>query len=145
MMYETKISPTMREQKRHDYQWALKMLDESGVFAGYASVFSVIDQQKDVMLPGAFMDSLTRHGDVKLLWQHDVAEPIGRIEELREDENGLYIKGRLSLDVVRGKEAYSLLKQGILSGLSIGYSPIRYEYDPETGVRLLKQVDCNFV
>lgn len=141
MMYETKISPTMQERKRYDYEWALKTLDESGVFAGYASVFSVVDEQRDIMLPGAFVDSLTRRGDVKLLWQHDMAEPIGRIEELREDENGLYIKGRLSLDVARGKEAYSLLKQGILSGLSIGYSPIRYRYDPETGVRLLKQVD----
>lgn len=142
MMYETKISLTMHERKRHDYAWSLKMLDDSGVFAGYASVFSVIDQQQDMMQPGAFLDSLSRHsGEVKLLWQHDIKEPIGYIEELKEDENGLYVKGRLLLDVARAREAHSLLKQGILSGLSIGYSPIRYEFDPVTGVRLLKQVD----
>ena len=45
------------------------------------------------------------------------------------------------LDVARAKEAYALLKEGVLSGLSIGYSPRRYRMDPDTGVRLLAELD----
>lgn len=142
MMYEKKVSSAMRERKHMDFDWALKTLDDSGVFAGYASVFSVIDQQQDMMIPGAFHDTLLKQsGKIKLLWQHDMKEPIGMIEQLMEDENGLYIKGRLLLDVARAQEAYSLLRNGVLSGLSIGYSPLRYEIDPATGVRLLKEVE----
>ncbi|MFO1243105.1 MAG: HK97 family phage prohead protease [Rickettsiales bacterium] len=140
--YETKVSPAMRESKHLDFQWALKSIDESGVFAGYASVFSIVDDQHDMILPGAFTETLLRPvSAIKLLWQHDIKEPIGQIEELREDENGLYIKGRLLLDISRAREAYTLLRQGVLSGLSIGYSPLRYDYDPVSNVRLLKQVD----
>ena len=39
------------------------------------------------------------------------------------------------------KEAYSLLKEGVVKGLSIGYSPTRYRLDPDSGVRLLESVE----
>ena len=94
------------------------------------------------MLPGAFHDTLAARGNqVKLLWQHDMGEPIGRIENIMEDENGLYVQGRLMLDITRAKEAYSLMQEGVVQGMSIGYSPVRYRIDPDTGVRLLEAVD----
>ena len=42
-----------------------------------------------------------------------------------EDDHGLYVKGRLFLEVQRAREAYVLLKNGALDGLSIGYIPTR--------------------
>ncbi len=139
MKYDTKIQV---DYKMRGMACEVKTLNEQGVFAGYASVFNIVDSQRDIILPGAFVSTLKeRAGQIKLLWQHDQKDPIGIIEELREDVSGLYIRGRLMLDLARGREAYALLKQGIVSGLSIGYSPTRFRVDPDTGVRILGGVD----
>ncbi len=142
MYYERKVSATMRERKKLSFSLELKSLDEQGRFAGYASVFDVVDNQRDLMLRGAFSKTIEgRSGSIKMLWQHQQSEPIGVFERIFEDAHGLYVEGRLLLDVQRAREAYSLLKSGAVSGLSIGYSPVRYRIAPETGVRLLAQVE----
>lgn len=136
------VSQHLRERKAMDYTLALKSINEQGVFAGYASVFHVVDSQRDEVMPGAFRDTLAlRDAPVKLLWQHRLDEPIGVITALFEDAQGLYIEGHLLLDVAQAREAYTLLKAGAVTGLSIGYSPRRYVRDPDTGVRKLQAVD----
>ncbi len=140
--YEKKIAPTVREHKWFGCGLELKSLAESGRFSGYASVFHRVDSQKDMVLPGAFKASLAgRVHEIKLLWQHDMREPVGVIETMREDDHGLYIEGRLLMDIARAREAYVLMKEGVISGLSIGYSPRRYQIDPGSGVRLLSAID----
>ncbi|MDX1974459.1 MAG: HK97 family phage prohead protease [Rickettsiales bacterium] len=142
MHYEKKISANMRERKRLGFNLHIKSLDNTGRFAGYASVFDMVDSQRDMMLRGAFMATVkNRVQDIKLLWQHQQDEPIGVFEAVFEDMHGLYVEGRLLLDVARAKEAYTLLKSGAISGMSIGYSPVRYRIDAETGVRKLAEVD----
>jgi len=102
----------------------------------------VVDSQRDIILRGAFAQTLSgRTGEIKLLWQHQQDEPIGVFDRMFEDERGLYVEGRLLLDVRRAKEAMILLKAGAISGLSIGYSPVRYCIDADTGIRLLAEVD----
>jgi hypothetical protein len=113
-------------------------MQEDGKFAGYASVFGIIDSQNDVVMKGAFQNSLKkRAGDVKLLWQHQVGEPIGVFSLIREDSHGLYVEGRLLLDLQRGREAYSLLKNGAIKGLSIGYSVVAADYNGDDNIRLI--------
>ena len=132
----------MRERKRLDFNLQVKSLDSAGRFAGYASVFDMVDSQKDIILRGAFAETLKgRVGDIKMLWQHQQDEPIGIFERMFEDTNGLYVEGKLLLDVARAKEAYALLKEGAIGGLSIGYSPIKYRLNEKTGVRMLSAVE----
>lgn len=120
----------------------IKSLDASGRFAGYASVFSVVDSQRDRMHPGAFAQSLKcRDQPVQLLWQHQWEHPIGVLEQVFEDERGLYVQGRLLLDVAKAREAHALLKAGALKGLSIGYQSRRSRRDADTGVRELMEVE----
>lgn len=120
----------------------IKSLDATGRFAGYASVFGVVDAQKDVVVRGAFEKSLrARRGEIKLLWQHRPDEPVGTIERLFEDSKGLYVEGTLLLKVARSREAFALLKSGALDGLSIGYMPIRSRKSPLSGARELTEVD----
>jgi len=94
-----------------------------GHFTGYASVFGVPDLGRDVVVPGAFAASLARQGPagVRLLFQHDPAEPIGRWLSLREDAHGLFAEGQLNLAVQRAREIDALLRGGGLDGLSIGF------------------------
>lgn len=119
----------------------IKQIDEQGRFAGYASIFGVVDSQNDMILEGAFGKTLAENGgDIKLLWQHSFDEPIGIFTNIREDARGLYVEGRLLLDVQRAKEAHALLKAGAIAGLSIGYVPVDYHIDPQNGVRVLHEV-----
>lgn len=99
--------------------------------AGYASLFGVADQNGDVVAPGAFAASLQRLSaegrSVKLLWQHDPAQPIGVWDRVAEDRLGLAVEGRLLTETTRGGDAAVLLAAGAVDGLSIGYRTIRAE------------------
>jgi HK97 family phage prohead protease len=114
-----------------------------GTFEGYASLFRIPDLGKDVVEPGAFRDSLARRGvaGIKLLWQHDPAEPLGRWLSLTEDSRGLFVRGRLSLSVARAREIHSLMRDGAIDGLSIGFRPEKARNEPRTGLRRLERVD----
>jgi phage head maturation protease len=69
--------------------------------------------------------------------------PIGVYEEIREDEKGLYVKGKLALGTQAGKEAHELMKMGALSGLSIGFRTNEkgYHYDKRTRKRIIEEVE----
>ncbi|SLN45971.1 Caudovirus prohead protease [Aquimixticola soesokkakensis] len=111
---------------------------------GYASVFGLRDQGGDVVQKGAYARSLAALSgsgrSVKMLWQHDPAQPIGIWDEVREDERGLYVKGRLLLDVEKGREAAALVAAGAIDGLSIGYRTVRAQKDGK-GARLLSDLE----
>ena len=113
-----------------------------GHFTGYASLFGVPDLGRDVVVRGAFAESLARRGPggVRLLWQHDPAEPIGRWLALREDARGLRVEGRLNLAVQRAREVAALMREGGLDGLSIGFRTLSAAPD-RAGYRQLRAVD----
>jgi uncharacterized protein len=97
-------------------------VQEDGTFSGYGSVFGVVDSYGTVIDKGAFSRTLkNRKSPVRLLWQHNSDQPIGVFTEMSEDNVGLKFTGQLNLEVQQGKEAYSLLKQGALDGMSIGF------------------------
>jgi HK97 family phage prohead protease len=129
---------------------------EAGVFSGYGAMFGNVDSYGDVILPGAFKDTLKswkKRGKLpKMLLQHgggwaggaDDMVPIGVWTKMEEDDKGLYCEGRLfCLDTERGKYIYEGLKTGELDGLSIGYAVKAFEYGtkPEEPVRTLKKLE----
>jgi len=120
----------------------IKSLDPGGEFEGYGSTFGgEPDSYGDVVAKGAFSDSLSVYGMPKLFWQHDAREPIGKWLEAKEDDKGLLMHGRLNMGVQRGKEAYALLKEGDVDGLSIGYRIRQHAVDDDTGVWTLQKLD----
>jgi HK97 family phage prohead protease len=118
-------------------------IDADGTVEGYASLFGEIDQARDMVMRGAFADTLRLRGvrRVPMLFQHDPAEPVGIWLELREDHRGLYARGRLIPEVARGRELLSLLREGAIDGLSIGFRTAQARIDPRTRVRRLHAVD----
>ena len=142
MIYEKKVEKKSARNFALACNLQLKSLDAEGKFAGYASVFDVVDSQNDIILRGAFAKTIKgRVRDIKMLWQHRQNEPIGVYNKILEDRNGLYVEGQLLLDVARAKEVYALLKEGAVSGLSIGYTPTKFYIHPKTGVRIISEVD----
>jgi HK97 family phage prohead protease len=114
--------------------------DNDGVFEGYASVFGVVDQGMDVVARGAFSKSLGKR-KVKMLWQHDMGQPIGVWDQIEEDERGLFVRGRLLKEVDKGREAMALLRAGAIDSMSIGYRTIEAMPEAEGRVRKLTEVD----
>jgi HK97 family phage prohead protease len=118
-------------------------VDADGVVEGYASLFGEVDAARDMVMSGAFAQSL-RQRDIRrvpMLFQHDPAEPIGIWLELREDFRGLYARGRLIPDVKRAAEVLALLRAGASDGLSIGFRTVKGRIDPKTRIRKLDAVD----
>lgn len=87
-------------------------------FAGYAALFHIPDAARDVILPGAFAETLAARRDpLPLYWQHRPAQRIGWIDRAAEDARGLRIVAALDRD----SRAAALLAAGAVSGLSFGY------------------------
>jgi HK97 family phage prohead protease len=134
--------------KRLARPFQIKSVSEKGEFSGYGSVFDVVDSYGDVVIKGAFANSLdawkAKGKWPAMLWQHRSAEPIGVWTNMKEDDHGLLVEGRILLEAgATEKRAYEHLKAGSISGLSIGYAipPGGLEYDKITDTFRLKQID----
>lgn len=126
--------------KALDFPFELKGINDAGEFEGYGSVFGVKDSYDEIVVPGAFTESLANRAPA-MLWQHRSGEPVGVWTAVKEDAIGLHMAGKLALKTQRGQEAYELLKMGAISGLSIGFVTREDSYDKVSGIRTLKKID----
>jgi HK97 family phage prohead protease len=125
-----------------DFKFTLSAMDdEAGTFTGYASIWGAVDSYGDIVDKGAFRRTVKDNQQFPLLWSHDIGEPIGVVRP-KEDSTGLKVEGHINLDVQRGRETRSLMKQGAVSGLSIGYQVVKSEPDEveKSPVRRLKEI-----
>ena len=110
------------------YKTALTADDDgTGKISGYASTYNNPDLSGDVMLPGCYdavLNKIKSSGVMPVMFfSHDHwSVPCGTWDEINSDEKGLYVSGRINRDLESGKEIYSALKFGSLSGLSVGFS-----------------------
>ena len=127
------------ETKNFNFDFEVKTTNDME-FEGYGSIFGNVDSYRDIVVKGAFNRTIKNNKNrIKILWQHDSYEPIGRPVEIYEDEKGLYLKAKLcNTDI--GKKAYELMKEKVLDEMSIGYQTLVHEYDKEKDIRYLKEV-----
>ncbi len=135
------VAPGHRETKL--LPAPLSAVDPDGVFEGYASLFNVADLGRDMVMPGAFAASLALRGaaGIRLLWQHDPGQPIGRWLQIEEDRRGLRVRGKLNLAVERARDIHALMREGAVDGLSIGFRVERARAERPTGLRRLEKLD----
>lgn len=121
----------------------LKQVTLDGEFEGYASLFHREDLGRDIVMPGAFRETLRKRGigGVKMLFQHDPNQPIGVWQRIYEDARGLFAKGRIMTELAKGREVLSMMRAGAINGLSIGFRTVNGHRDKRSGVRRLKIVD----
>ena len=101
--------------------------DETGKISGYASTYNNPDLSGDVMLPGCYAPALAKiekSGVMPVMFfSHDhYSVPCGTWDSIKSDDKGLYVSGRINKDLESGREIYSALKFGSMSGLSVGFS-----------------------
>lgn len=109
--------------------------NKNTIIEGYATVYIVTDLVNDIISPKALKDIDAK--EIKLLWQHDPSKPIGKINKLISDHYGLQIEAEINNETTFGREASSLIKQGAIKGLSIGFN-IEESTINSNGVRVIE-------
>jgi HK97 family phage prohead protease len=112
--------------------------DASRTVEGWASTFGNKDSYGDIVVSGAFIESLKTKMP-KMLYQHNSDQPVGVWTAATETPQGLYVKGEL-LDTMLGNDVYKMLKAGAISDMSIGYQTIESDYDSQSDTRMLRKL-----
>ena len=117
----------------------VRAIGEPGEFEGYACVFNSVDSYNSLFEPGCFSRTLKERADkVKVLWDHE--DLIGRPLELREDERGLFVRGKLTLEVRKAAECYALMKDGACDTMSFAFNVPKGGDYYKNGVRHITEV-----
>jgi len=94
--------------------------DDELIIEGHGAVKGNIDSYKDVITDGAFKKTIKEQGDrIAFCYQHDIYNPIGKIQEIKEDGRGLWLKVKIS---DAENDIKTKIREGILKEMSIGYS-----------------------
>lgn len=127
--------------------------DNFFVFEGYASTFGNEDLGKDIVVNGAFSDTIA---DLKanarpipgtnykrmmpVLWQHQWDKPIGSFVEMSEDSKGLFVKGIMpKKSAFVRDEVMPQMEVGSVADMSIGYIVRDWKYVDD--VRYIEKAD----
>ena len=109
-------------------------LDE-GVFTGYASVFGNRDSYGDVVVKGAFEESLKDFGtggaNIPCYWSHQMSNPmmwIGKTLEAYEDDHGLFVKVQLDLDNPNAAQVHKMIKEKVVNQMSFAFDVLDYAF-----------------
>ena len=121
----------------------IKSAKDDGSFTGYAAIFNNVDLGRDVILPGAFKNvKTTSDGQVRIAMNHNLQLLAGKAK-FEQDDRGLRVEGQLTLGVSYVRDAYELMKAGVLDGLSVGfdipYGGASYEDREGDYVRIIKE------
>jgi len=107
-------------------------------FEGYLATWGNIDRYDDVLIKGCFDESLKKIWP-KLLWQHSFKEVVGIFLYLKNDDKGLFVKGKMpKADSLVAGRVIPQMKVGSVQSMSIGFKALDFTYDDD-GVRIIKK------
>ena len=115
---------------------SIKGVDEDArIITGMAST-PTPDRLEDVVEPDGAQFKLP----LPLLWQHDSGNPIGHVTHVKITKAGIDIIAKIAKGVTAEIDrAWSLIKAGLVPGLSIGFKPIETSFIEKTnGIRFIK-------
>ncbi len=102
----------------------VKSVNDEGEFSGFAAVYGNRDEAGEIIVAGALTRSIKETGPTyPLLWAHDSATPIGSVT-VEDGPHGLMVRGKLLLSIAKAAEVMTMLRAGIIRGLSIGYKVV---------------------
>lgn len=129
-------SATTTTMKYKNIKTEYKVNEDKGEVEAFVSVFGNVDSYGERVVYGAFKDSLESKLP-KLVWQHDLKQPIGktiyaeeivsgdaRLPEHLKEYGALYVKGLFNLNTTGGRDAYEHIKFGSVDEYSFGYEEL---------------------
>lgn len=124
---------------------------DTGTFEGYASRFGTIDSYGDTIDKGAYAETIPEFLERGFLgWGHDWTNPVGFFTSAEEKRDGLYVKGQFHSDAqaqVYRQRVKERSEAGKFMGMSIGFTPMDYEFREQDGqqIRALKRINLHEV
>lgn len=121
------------------FPFEIKADGEKRTFEGYASTWKK-DLVNEQITQGAFKKTIGERfpkNQVKVLWQH--SEPIGLPTHMEEDTKGLFVVGKISKTTL-GDDALTLMKDGVIDTMSIGYDVMKDSLSDDGGTRFLHEL-----
>ena len=113
--------------------------DDKGVIEGYVAVWDTVDSYNSRFQRGCFKKTIeNRMHKIKVLWNHDTGQPIGKLTEIREDDHGLFIRAKLVDGVAKADEALQLIKAGAVDCFSFGFRTVKQKFDQ--GIQVITEV-----
>jgi HK97 family phage prohead protease len=111
---------------------AIKDVDgKKGIVTGYFANFNTIDSDGDIIKPGAFVKTINETGPlsrkprIKHILNHNPSQPLGVLQELKEDGFGLYYESKVGTHTL-GQDFIKMIESGIITEHSIGYRTIKF-------------------
>ena len=127
------------EYKNYKHHFEVKAQGDNFQVEGYASVFNVKDNHGEIISPGAYKNA-SRKRKIAFLWQYDQTKPIGVIDEIYEDEKGIFMKATINGTTQNGRDAISLIEQGAIEGFSVGFY-VKKCHLSKSGERVITEMD----
>jgi HK97 family phage prohead protease len=111
--------------------FAVKDVDtNSRKVKGYFSAFDKTDSYGDVVRKGAYAKTIMEQGPnskrprIKHLMNHDVNKPLGKLDNLTEDDYGLLYESTIGTHTL-GEDFLKMADSGLITEHSIGYSVVK--------------------
>lgn len=105
----------------------IKDMDKKqGIVSGYFSAFDIMDADGDIIRPGAFTKTLNEmypKGRIKHLLNHDPSKPLGKIQDLKQDDYGLRYESMIGKHSI-GQDFLKMVDSGLITEHSIGFSDL---------------------
>jgi hypothetical protein len=116
----------------------IKAVGDDWMVDGYPSTFDNTDLGDDIVMPGAFKETLKSGPRVRFMLSHDPRLVLGVPKLLREDDKGLFGSFKISRTQL-GSDTHQLLLDEALDSFSIGYEAIDFDFTDKK-IRRLKTV-----
>lgn len=128
-------------------EWKTASGGGPGELEGYVSVFGNVDQGGDVVLPGAFRNTLRywskQAQPLPLIADHELSTEgvIGSVHDAREDGTGLRVRARFSSDA-KAQSVRTKMIEGHVRGMSFTYEAVKHHLGTVAGksVRYLQEL-----
>lgn len=135
-------STPMTAKKAADVDWKVDAGEGSaeGIFSGYAAIFGNVDSYGDVILKGAFADSLGEGGaGIPCYWGHRMDDPmlnIGVTTKAEETDRGLLVDVQLDMDNPNAAYVHRLIKTGRVKQMSFAFDVLDGGWGERDGERI---------
>lgn len=103
---------------------------------------NTLDRSKEIVDPKAFKSSLdTYMSNPIVFYNHDWNDAIGKVVSSKISKKGLEVEIEIGKGYPAADNAWAQIEQGILKAFSIGFRPLRVEYDEDNDILTIKDME----
>lgn len=117
---------------------------KQGIVTGYFAMFGNKDMDGDIIERGAFTKTIKERGPsgkklIKYLLDHNREKVVAKINNLYEDEKGLYYEAKIGTHAA-GQDFLKMVESDLINQHSFGFRTIKEDYDETLKANRIREV-----